>query len=52
MRMARRVNWGAVMLGLAAAAGIFLIGGYEKAVQAETLSEPSANTGEDLIKAL
>jgi thioredoxin 1 len=52
MMMGKRVHWIVLILGLGIVGGMLIIGGYAKPVQAEAVSEPPANTGEDLKAAL
>jgi thioredoxin len=47
------IKWSIVFLGIGIAGGVWGLGDYAKPLQAaEVISEPPANTGEDLKKAL
>jgi thioredoxin 1 len=48
----RFVNRVLLMLGIGIAGGLWMMGDYATPLQAEVISEPSSNTGEDLKKAL
>jgi thioredoxin 1 len=48
----RFVNRVLLVLGIGIAGGLWMMGNYATPLQAEVISEPSTNTGEDLKKAL
>jgi thioredoxin 1 len=48
----KKVNWVLLMLGVGVAGGLWWMGNCAKPLQAEAISEPPTNTGEDLKKAL
>jgi len=46
------IKWSVLLLGIGIAGGLWGMGNYAKPLQAEVISEPPTNTGEDLKKAL
>ena len=51
--MTRKIfKWSLLILGIAIGGGLWPMGDYARPLQAEVISEPPTNTGEDLKKAL